>query len=75
MNVDPRIAEIEEIKGHACVGTDGYYRVSELHPRNFVVTSGIRDWAIAAGTHWILLEIALSQKEVNKHQSLERGGR
>lgn len=72
---DPRIDKIAEIKAYANMGSDGYRKISPLHPKRFVVTSNMKDLAEAAGAYWLIDAIASHQKAIWRHQKITEGAR
>lgn len=72
---DPRIDAIAKVKAHASMGTDNYYHISELHPKRFMVTLGVKELCNAAECHWLIDAIASHQRTIWQHQKITEGHR
>jgi hypothetical protein len=67
--------EIATIKAYASMGTDGYHKISPIHPKRFVVTSNIKALADVAGAYWLIDAIASHQRTVQAIQKTREGNR
>jgi len=57
------------------MGTEGYHKISSLHPKRFVVSSNIKLLAEKAEAYWLIDAIASHQGAIWRHQKITEGAR